>query len=779
MPWLETSIFMAWLGSGGEADYWAERLHAAASWDEFYAGWLSSGGRKWEDFIADPNAGGGDYPTNGTAQTIAWVPVNENTKNAWAEFYEQSRSKKPMADLTRLGMVALDGRYLNNAPQCTGWMDLTAEGGSGSLYILWSGLYKAQTAAAIPYYTGQYAPSEENGYSKRGFAFVAIGSGIEDFTQPAEKTKDNINIAIGKNLANTTLQLIVSTVILITVVVFVAVSMANWLVKRITVLIDGISRFRSGQRSFRFNSPSRDEFDSLADSFDEMAQSIEDSVKNPLSIVDMDQKIIYMNGLGIEYGNGSVVDVIGLPYWEISIYPRGTPYYPIDALEEGREAEVFLHEPTGKYLRGAANYFLDKSGRKIGYIIETNDIPEMVERQHVLENVTEAANLANKAKGEFLARMSHEIRTPMNAIIGLTGMVRRKLEDDEIIKDRSMEVFSNITQIESSSQHLLGLLNDILDISKIDSGKLDISEETVDLSDLAATVESIIRPRCEDKNITFVTYFDDFVPSTFKTDSLRLRQVLINLLGNAVKFTHGLGRIEFRIRNLERTETETLVGFSVRDTGIGISEEALSTIFEAFEQASGNISIHYGGTGLGLSISQRIIRLLGGNINVESSVGEGSEFSFELWLKNTEDDRVPDVIIDDPTDRFKGRRALVVDDVDINRLIVVSMLEITGMEIDEAADGREAVDSFSKSAVGYYDIILMDVQMPVLNGYEATAAIRQLDRPDAAEVPIVALTANAFKDDIEKARASGMNYHVAKPVEMNRLMETLYRFVKE
>jgi signal transduction histidine kinase/CheY-like chemotaxis protein/HAMP domain-containing protein len=779
MPWLETSIFMAWLDSSSNADFWAERLHAAGTWEEFYGEWLAAGGKKWEDFIADPNADGGDYPTNASAQTIPWVPVTENTGKAWAEFYEQSRSNKPMADLTRLGMVALDGRYLNNAPQCTGWMDLTAQGGSGSLYILWSGLYKAQTAAAIPYYTGQYAPSADNNFSKRGFAFVAIGSGIEDFTKPAEQTKVNINLAIGKSLTRTTLQLIVSTVILITIVVLVAVQMANWLVKRITVLINGISRFRSGQRHFRFNSRSRDEFGSLADSFDEMAQSVEDSVKNPLSIVDINQNVIYMNDVGVDYSDKAFGDVAGLPYWETSIYPRGTPYYPIDALEDGREAEVFFHESSGKYLKGVANYLFDKSARKIGYIIETNDMTELIERQHVLENVTEAANQANKAKGEFLARMSHEIRTPMNAIIGLTGMVRRKLEEDKAVKERSGEVLANITQIESSSQHLLGLLNDILDISKIDSGKLEISEETVDLPDLAYTVESIIRPRCEDKNIPFSTHFDDFSPSTFKSDSLRLRQVLINLLGNAVKFTPELGCIEFRIRKLEHTDSETLVGFSVSDSGIGISEDAISTIFDAFEQGGDNITKTYGGTGLGLSISQRIIGLLGGNIKVDSSPGEGSRFSFELWLKNTEDDRVPDTIIDDPTDRFKGKRALVVDDVDINRLIVVSMLEITGMETDEAADGQEALDSFANSAEGYYDIILMDVQMPVLDGYAATAAIRGLDRPDAATVPIVALTANAFKDDIEKARASGMNYHIAKPVEMNHLTETLYKFIKE
>jgi CheY-like chemotaxis protein len=252
--------------------------------------------------------------------------------------------------------------------------------------------------------------------------------------------------------------------------------------------------------------------------------------------------------------------------------------------------------------------------------------------------------------------------------------------------------------------------------------------------------------------------------------------VLVNLLGNAVKFTPAHGRIEFRVERKDRREGETLVAFSVVDTGIGISAESLPVIFRPFEQGDGGLSREYGGTGLGLAISRRIVHLFGGEISVKSTEGEGSEFSFELWLRETED-LSGDAAIMDATDKFSDKRALLVDDVEINRVIVTSLLEITGISIDEAEDGPEAVRMFAESPENSYDIIFMDVQMPLMDGYEATANIRKLDRADARTVPIVALTANAFKEDVDKALESGMNAHIAKPVEMDRILEVLFRFL--
>ena len=855
IPWLESSIYDAWQKSGVE---------------------------KWTDFIKD-------QPT----------------------FDEQSRSKKPATALTQAGLVGLDGRYLNNAPQCTGWMDLTADGGSGSFYILWSGIYKLTTAGAIPYYTGQYAPSEDNNYSRRGFGFVAIGAGLEDFAQPATEIGQRLSSAIGNHLTNAFTQLIVTTALIIALVVLIAIWLASFLTDTITNLINGISRFRSGERQFRFNAPVKDEFGTLADSFDEMADSIVDSVNSPLCITDMNRRIIYMNDYGLKLRKATLSEIVGRPYLENSLYPADSEYCPFKALDEGHEAEVWYDEDSDSYIRGTAHYLLDKSGKKIGYIILTMDLTDIsrawskVEEQNILldkvfssspdliwyqddqgrymtvnprfaaivgkpeaefigktasevlpanvahnfikddektikstaplsteeniifangheetletvrtpiydssgslvgllgfaRNITarvamekelrstqieleQAVNVANKAnehKGEFLARMSHEIRTPMNAIIGMTNIAIKKLHEGEQRDPKIKEVKAHMHQIESSSQHLLGLLNDILDLSKIEAGKIELAEEATELMQLADTVVSIMRPRCSEKNIDFVTFFDSLPHSTFLVDSLRLRQVLINLLGNAVKFTPEAGKIEFHIRKLDRQDNKTLLQFLVRDTGIGISEEALSTIFKSFEQADNRISKQYGGTGLGLAISQLIVQLFGGEISVDSSLGDGSVFSFSIWLKETTSVLPKEEEIDiDVADKFTGKRVMLVDDVEINRIIVMSFLEATGMIIEEAADGVEAVNKFMESPENAFDIILMDVQMPNMDGYEASLAIRALNRKDAQNVPIVALTANAFKDDIDKALKSGMNDHIAKPVEMDRLLKVLLKFL--
>jgi signal transduction histidine kinase/CheY-like chemotaxis protein/HAMP domain-containing protein len=725
IPWLESAIYDAWQTSGVE---------------------------KWTDFIIG-------------------VP----------EFDAQSRTKKPAPELTEAGLVGLDGRYLNNAPQCTGWMDLTEDGGSGSFYIMWSGLYKLTTAAAIPYYTGQYAPSDDNGHSKRGFGFVAIGAGLEDFTRPAAETETRLGTAIGNRLLDTLMQLIAVTGVIIVLVVFVAIWMASFLTNRIKRLIKGISRFKAGERQFRFNSTTNDEFGTLADSFDDMADNIVSSVNRPLCITDLDLKIIYMNEYGLALNGKSLSEVVGGSYAENSIYPVGSPFCPIKALEENREAETYYLKESGQYVKGVANYFLGKDGERIGYIVVTTDVTEMArghqkteEQKRLLEQAVYEANKANRHKDEFLARMSHEIRTPMNAIIGVTSILQRRLDEANGVSEQA-EIKDSLQQIDASSQHLLGLLNDILDISKLDAGNIELSKDTMELPKLVHTLTGIIKPRCDEKSISLKVSFEDFSPSTFTGDAMRLRQVLANLLGNAVKFTPAHGNIEFYVGRKDRRDGETLVEFAVRDTGIGISEESLPVIFRPFEQGDGGLSREYGGTGLGLTISRRIVQLFGGEITVRSKAGEGSEFGFELWLRETED-LSGEAAVMDAADKFSGRRALLVDDVEINRVIVTSLLDVTGISIDEAADGPEAVRMFAESPENTYDIIFMDVQMPLMDGYEATGAIRGLDRADARTVPIVALTANAFKEDVDKALESGMNAHIAKPVETDKLLEVLFRF---
>ena len=856
VPWLETSI---------------------------YDGWQNSGLEKWTDYVKG-------------------VP----------EFDNQSRTqKKPSEILSKRGLVGLDGRYLNQAPQCVGWMDLTRDGGSGSFYILWSNITKLTTAAAIPYYTGHYAPTEENGYSKRGFGFVTIGAGLDDFTRPAVEARFKLDKAIKGNVDATVAQLFIVTIMIVILVIIIAVLLANYLTHNITKLIKGIRRFMSGDRSFRFNEEVRDEFGSLAVAFDDMADNVVNSTTKPIGITDMELNIVYMNKYSLEINNTTIDKVVGRSYNDSSFYPFGSKYCPITALLEGRESEIYYLKERDMYVKGAASYFLDKNGKKVGYIVETTDITEMIyeqmkneEQRTLLDKIFSAspdliwyqdvngkfltvnprfasingkspeeftgktasemfspeiarpfaendkialskatphysdrtltfvdghtetvdsvrtliydnsntvigilgfardisvrskiemelrktqadlyeavneANAANQHKGEFLARMSHEIRTPMNAIIGLTNIVLRKLDQVEGERRAPMhDIRDNVSLIETSSKHLLGLLNDILDITKIEAGKIDISEESVEISKLIDTVSNIIKPRCEEKNINFTVDVDDFSPSVFFTDPLRLRQVLINLLGNSVKFTPELGVLQFRILNKGVEDNKTLVEFTVRDNGIGISEETLATIFNPFEQGGSNISKQYGGTGLGLSISRRIVQQMGGDIKVTSKMGAGSKFSFAIWMTHSENLMPEDEKNTDIQDKFIGKKALLVDDVEINRMIVSSLLETTGIHIVDAVDGLDAVTKFKESPENTYDIILMDVQMPNMNGYEATGAIRKLDRVDAGSVPIIALTANAFKDDIAKARQHGMNAHIAKPIEMDNLSKILIKYL--
>ncbi|MDR3203920.1 MAG: response regulator [Deltaproteobacteria bacterium] len=733
----------------------------------------------------DPQTGDPQIPWLETSLYDNWqasgIPKWFDYVNEYPNFFEQSRSKKPAPALTKASLIGLDCRYLNNAPQCTGWMDLTAGGGSGSLFILWSGLYKLNTASAIPYYTSRYAPSKENDYTRRGFGFVAIGSELEFFTKPAKDTEAKLAETVNKTLSNTFFQLLNTTAILVILVIFIAVWMASFITKSITELIDGISKFRSGQRQFRFGLTLKDEFGTLANSFDDMANSLEDSIKNPISIIDMDKNIIYINKYSLDYinanspilHNASLNDLVGQNYSEISIYQPNSPFCPITALSEGREAEVLLESKNNRYLKGVANYFFDKDGKKAGYIVETIDVTEMVNKQLELEKAMNEAKRANEHKGEFLAHMSHEIRTPMNAIIGLSSIVRGNLESIKSDAPELQDIKDNMKQIESSSLHLLGLLNDILDLSKIEAGKIELVYESTDLKLLAHTVTSIMRTRSKEKNIKFITDVDNYSPSTFLADQLHLRQVLINLLGNSVKFTPEAGTIEFKIIRKKRQNGQALMEFGVKDTGIGISEEALKAIFKPFEQGGGLITKQYGGTGLGLTISRHIVNLFGGDIQVKSEVGLGSEFSFSIWLKESEEKPAEATANIDPKGRFVGKRALLVDDVDLNRKIAKAILKVTGIDIDEAVDGQAAVKIFENSPENTYDIILMDVQMPILDGYQASEAIRKLDRDDAHKVPIIALTANAFKEDIEKALEAGMNAHIAKPIKPDKIVEIM------
>ena len=401
--------------------------------------------------------------------------------------------------------------------------------------------------------------------------------------------------------------------------------------------------------------------------------------------------------------------------------------------------------------------------RKLSYSLDKT----VKERTRELELQTKAAQVASKSKSVFLATMSHEIRTPLNAIIGMANIAKKSISDTE-------KVLSSINQILSSSRHLLGILNDVLDMSKIDTGKLELSYEPFNSKKAYYQVSGIISQSCKEKNIRFIDNLDDIPDITLMGDMLRLNQVLINLLGNSVKFTPEGGEIRLHIEVFEEDDEKIKVHFSVSDTGIGMTEAQIAKLFIPFEQTDSGITAKFGGTGLGLSISQNLIKMMGSEIKVESRPNEGSRFYFDLTI-----DKGKEVIAqktETGSADFRGKRILLVEDIEINRLIIREMLTPTGAEIEEVENGQLAVDIFDSSPLNYYDLIFMDVQMPVLGGYDATRKIRSLDRPDSKNIPIVAMTANAYKEDIEEAFSSGMNEHISKPVDEEQVIRTLSKF---
>ena len=378
----------------------------------------------------------------------------------------------------------------------------------------------------------------------------------------------------------------------------------------------------------------------------------------------------------------------------------------------------------------------------------------------------ERHDLSAKAKSDFLARMSHEIRTPMNGIIGMTEIALKDGQTEE----RRIDC---LRKIEYSSEYLLGLINDILDMSKIESGKMRLIEEKCNLMEMIQGLRPLLEAKLNENNIQYIADIQ-LKNHWFMADSLRLNQVLVNLLGNALKYSRPDGHVWLTVRETEEEKGFSNLYFQVRDDGIGIAPEKQQLIFRQFEQADNSENARKQGTGLGLAISRRIVRMMDSDIKLESEPGKGSSFSFNVKLQPVSGEKT--TVTSQPEEiSFPGKRILVVEDNELNMEIICTILENYGIKTEQAVTGKEAVRRMEESVPGYYDMIFMDIMMPEMDGLEATRTIRNLDREDCKKIPIYAMSANAFDEDVKRSLASGMNGHLSKPVNLQVLEKTLQK----
>ena len=406
------------------------------------------------------------------------------------------------------------------------------------------------------------------------------------------------------------------------------------------------------------------------------------------------------------------------------------------------------------------------------WIANLSDMTKEQEQRENLEQALLAANSANIAKSNFLSNMSHDIRTPMNAILGMTALAKQYAADPQ-------RVLNYMEKISYSSKHLLSLIDEVLDMSRIESGKMLLENKPFSLSDMLDGIVSMFQTQLKEKKLFFSLEESNVEQNYIVGDELRLSRILVNILSNAIKYTPEQGEIKLTVTELDQSnEGNGRYQFVVKDNGRGMSKEFLETIFTPFSRMEETETSRTQGTGLGMAITKNLLDLMGGSIEVESTLGKGSTFTVQVELELAEpvqghkDEEGQHTTLKHQFE-FAGRRVLIVEDNEINEEILKELLKLVGAETESARNGQEAVAMFQNSADGEYDFILMDIQMPILNGYEATARIRQMDRTDAKQVPIVALTANAFSEDRNRALRAGMNAHVAKPIDMDALGEVL------
>ena len=455
----------------------------------------------------------------------------------------------------------------------------------------------------------------------------------------------------------------------------------------------------------------------------------------------------------------------------------GLPYIPKQFETRNQFTVSFVRNLEG----GPRHYLVDlvrvlMPGGRMGVMMGFKDVDEDVRHRQAMMQALEEAKKAEeeyrqhaaeariKARNDFLANMSHDIRTPMNAIVGYTHITKDHIDEPEVITNA-------LEKIGFSSHYLLSLINDILDISKIESGKVQINRAPCDLRDIFRRIEDITALQAKNKSLIITYRHDSVVHCRVNADELRIEQVLVNIISNAIKYTPEGKTVDLIAEEEPAGEDRYLYRFIVRDTGIGISEDYLPHLFESFTREEKTTVNRIQGTGLGLAITAKVVELMGGTISVKSILGEGSEFAVELELEPLEESQ--DTESEEVAADLSGRRVLLVEDNDINAEIACLVLSSFGMNAERAANGREGLEQVQSHGPGYYDAILMDIQMPVMNGYEATRTIRALEGEYYKTLPILAMSANAYDQDVTDCLVAGMNAHIAKPFTPEGLRKAL------
>ncbi|MDR2055669.1 MAG: response regulator [Desulfovibrio sp.] len=547
-------------------------------------------------------------------------------------------------------------------------------------------------------------------------------------------------------------------------------------------LVEGVRRMREdfSCRIPPLEGEMQDVAASINDMADEVARSNEKihntlaMLQNVMSNVDAAIYVCDPETHEILYVNNYVAGLLGKTsfsgpcYREILGFDAPCPFCPISRLfdEVGNPLDIVLQEERRNSALHRDFFVRNRLIRWHNNQIAQMTVATDITQRKALE-LAEATNLAQKS---FLARMSHELRTPMNGVLGMTHLA--------LLADPPPRQRGYLKKIQSSASLLLGIINDILDFSRIEAGKMEVENRVFNLHDALQNIRELILPRTESKNVDLVFRLDETVPQFVEGDELRLSQVLLNLLGNAAKFT-SQGGIALMVDAQSLPDEKIRLQCLVRDSGIGMTEKQLSLLFQPFSQADVSTSRKFGGTGLGLAISKALVELMGGEISVASETGRGSEFSFFVVLGAVDEASYlsgASEVREVPQQHYNGFTFLLVEDNIINQEIALELL--TGMEaaVDLAENGEEAVRAFLDKD---YDLIFMDVRLPVMDGLEATRRIRASDKHDAAVVPIIAMTANAMQEDQEESRLAGMNGHLAKPIDVQALNDVIFSLLKD